>query len=123
MPRKPKNQAGFTLIEVLAALLVFSIAIIGLTHAGTESARAVAAINDKTLAGIVADNQLIMARRTFPQTGVTSGEVAAMSREFIYDVETTQTDASDLYRLTVKVRAKSRDQIIVERTAFQAGTP
>ena len=39
------KEDGFTLVEVLAALLIFSFAIIGLTRAGTESVRAVSVLN------------------------------------------------------------------------------
>jgi len=31
------KEAGFTLVEVLAALVIFSVAIIGLSTAGTQS--------------------------------------------------------------------------------------
>lgn len=119
MKGQPHKESGFTLIEVLAALLVFSVAIIGLTHAGAESARAVSAIDDKVLAGIVADNQLVMTRQNTLRTGVVTGEEISMSRAFSYDIETTKTDVHGLYRLVIKVRAKDRDQVIVQRTAFR----
>jgi len=43
------KEAGFTLVEVLVALLIFSFAIIGLTRSGTESVRAVGVLQDKSL--------------------------------------------------------------------------
>ena len=55
------SEAGFTLVEVLAALLIFSFAIIGLTHSGTESVRAITILEHKTYAGIVADNRIVQA--------------------------------------------------------------
>lgn len=115
------KEAGFTLIEVLAALLVFSVAIIGLTHAGAESARAVSAIDDKMLAGIVADNQVILARKALSKPGIETGEVTSMSRIFEYEIETTKTDVEGLLSLAVKVRLKGQGQIVAERKAFQTG--
>lgn len=115
---KHVRDAGFTLIEVLAALLVFSVAIIGLTHAGAESARAVSAIDDKMLAGIVADNQVILARKEPANPGVEAGEATSMSRIFEYEVETAKTDVEGLMSLAVKVRIQGRDQVIAERKAF-----
>lgn len=118
--RKNVNEAGFTLIEVLAALLVFSVAIIGLTRAGAESARAVSAIDDKMLASIVADNQLVLARQSFPKPGVVTGSEETMSRRFNYEVETARTETQGLYRMVVKVRANDRAQVLIERTAFKS---
>ena len=37
--RRGSNAGGFTLVEVLAALLIFSTAILGLMSAGTENIR------------------------------------------------------------------------------------
>lgn len=115
-----RKDAGFTLIEVLAALLIFSVAIIGLTRAGAESARAVSAIDNKMLASIVADNQLVIARQTFPKAGTVTGREETMSRVFNYEIETARTETRGLYRLVVKVRAREGTQVLVERTAFKS---
>lgn len=117
------KEAGFTLVEVLAALLVFSVAIIGLTHSGTQSARAVSALDAKMLASIVADNQLILARQRPARVGVQTGEDTALSRAFSYDVETTKTEMLGFYQLTVNVRAKDAEQLLISRTAFKTGAP
>ena len=117
------RDAGFTLIEVLAALLIFSVAIIGLTHSGTESAKAVSVLDHKMLSGIVADNQLILARQRPAQVGVKTGQETAMSRDFTYDIETTKTDTQGFYQLVIKVRRKDQDQVLTQRTAFQQGAP
>ena len=68
------SEAGFTLVEVLAALLIFSFAIIGLTHSGTESVRAITILEHKTYAGIVADNRIVQARLKPLKIGVSIGE-------------------------------------------------
>ena len=60
------KQDGFTLIEVLAALAIFSIAIIGLSGANTQSIKTTDRVTDKTYAGFVADNQLVLARLRIP---------------------------------------------------------
>ncbi|MBC6412844.1 MAG: type II secretion system minor pseudopilin GspI, partial [Hyphomonadaceae bacterium] len=59
MTKSPKKDRGFTLIEVLAALIVFSIAILGLSQAGSQSVRSVGVLENRMLAGIVADNVLV----------------------------------------------------------------
>lgn len=121
-----RKEAGFTLIEVLAALLIFSLAIMGLTRTGTQSAQAVAALEQKTWAGVVADNQLVLTRSAPPVTGRRTGTADVMGRKFAYAVETADTDTPRFYKITIDVRADAggraneTGQIIVQRTGFMA---
>lgn len=112
------KDAGFTLIEVLAALMVFSVAIVGLTRAGTESSRAAAALETRMIAGIVADNQLSLARNEAIIPGNRSGTTEQLSREFSYNIEAEGTEVAGLLRLTIQVREAGEDQIVAERIAF-----
>lgn len=116
---KTMKEDGFTLVEVLAALLIFSFAIIGLTRAGTESVRAVSVLKDKSYAGIVADNQLIRARIALLEVGVKTGEESVSGKVYDWRVETSQTDNADFYRLIVTVNDANNDQVIISRTAFR----
>ena len=115
-----RKDAGFTLIEVLAALLIFSLAIMGLTRTGTQSAQAVAAIEQKTWAAVIADNQLVMARKFDITKGRRTGQSEVMGRDFNYAVETADTDTPGFYKITIDVRAGAADagQVIVRRTGF-----
>lgn len=116
---KTMKEDGFTLVEVLAGLLIFSFAIIGLTRAGTESVRAVSVLKDKSYAGIVADNQLIRARIAPLEVGVKTGEESVSGKVYDWRVETSQTDNADFYRLIVTVNDANNDQVIISRTAFR----
>lgn len=113
------REAGFTLVEVLAALLIFSFAIIGLTRAGTESVRAVSVLQDKAYAGIVADNQIIRARIRPLKVGVETGEESVSGKTYDWRVETSETESTDFYRIIVSVNEADRDQVILSRTAFR----
>lgn len=114
-----KSEQGFTLVEVLAALLVFSLSIIGLTHAGTQSARAVSIISEKSLAGIVADNALIKARIQPLKIGTAEGQETQMGQSFFYKVTTTRTPIENFYNLTVSVQRDGFDQTILTRQAYR----
>lgn len=114
-----KKEDGFTLVEVLAALLIFSFAIIGLTRAGTESVRAVSVLKDKSYAGIVADNQLIRARIAPLEVGVKTGEESVSGKAYDWRVETSKTESTDFYRLIVTVNDADNEQVIISRTAFR----
>ena len=70
-PREAQNDSGFSLVEVLAAMVIFTVAILGLSHAGTESIRGAGAIEAKTLGSIIADNQLTLARYPVSYTHLT----------------------------------------------------
>lgn len=113
------KDAGFTLVEVLAALLIFSFAIIGLTRAGTESVRAVTVLQDKAYAGIVADNQIIRARIRPLEIGFETGEESVSGKLYDWRVETSETESSGFYRIIVTVNAVETDQVIINRTAFR----
>jgi general secretion pathway protein I len=116
---RSNGEDGFTLVEVLAALLIFSFAIIGLTRAGTESVRAVSVLKDKSYAGIVADNQLIRARIAPLEVGAKTGEESVSGKAYNWRVETSKTESSGFYRLIVTVSDDKTDQVILTRTAFR----
>ena len=103
MKRPHKSEAGFTLIEVLAAMVIFSVAILGLSHANTQSLRGGAAIEAKTLAGIVADNQLIVARYKDIEKGVRRGTAEQMGREFDWVMETSDTGIPNFLQMEISV--------------------
>lgn len=119
MTSRADSQRGFTLVEVLAALLVFSFAIIGLTHAGTQSAQAVSVISEKSLAGIVADNALVQSRLQPLEVGTVTGEQTQMGREFLYTVTTASTPVPNFYSIDVSVRKDGFDQVVISRQAFR----
>ena len=122
MRRFKKNEQGFTLVEVLAALLVFSLSIIGLTHMGTQSARAVSVISEKSLAGIVADNALIKARIQPLKIGTAEGQETQMGQSFFYKITTTQTPVENFYSLNVSVQRDGFEQVIITRQAYRRGS-
>ncbi len=122
MRRFKKNEQGFTLVEVLAALLVFSLSIIGLTHTGTQSARAVSVISEKSLAGIVADNALIKARIQPLKIGTAEGQETQMGQSFFYKITTTQTPVENFYSLNVSVQRDGFEQVIITRQAYRRGS-
>ncbi len=121
MMRFSNRQDGFTLVEVMVALVIFSVAIVGLTHSGTESVRAVSVLQNKTFAGIVADNQLVYARLRPLKTGVETGEEQAGERVYEWRTETVETESNDFYQIVVTVNLKNDDQTLISRTAFRLG--
>jgi len=110
------REAGFTLVEVLAALLIFSVAIIGLSRAGTQSVAHTQRLTHKTYAGVVADNQLILARMQRPEIGTKSGAEEAGGQQYSWRMETTETPQQGLVQLSVSV--SQGDDVFVTRLAW-----
>lgn len=112
------KDAGFTLVEVLAALLIFSVAIIGLSRAGTQSVAHTQRLTHKTYASIVADNQLILARMKRAEIGTKSGTEEAGGQSYNWRVETIETPQAGLLELSVSVFKD--DDVFVTRRAWLA---
>jgi len=110
------KEAGFTLVEVLAALLIFAVAIVGLSRATTQSVAHTQRLTDKTYAGVVADNQLILARLRRPVIGTKSGQEEAGGQRYSWRVETTETPQQGLLELRVSV--SQDDDVFVTRLSW-----
>jgi len=108
------KQAGFTLVEVLAALLIFSVAIIGLSTAGTQSVAHTQRLTHKTYASVVADNQLIYARMRRPVIGTRSGREEAGGQSYNWQIETVETAQNGLLELRVIV-SQDNDVFVTRR--------
>jgi len=110
------KESGFTLIEVLAALLIFSVAIVGLSRTTTQSVAHTQRLTHKTYASIVADNQLILARMRRPEIGTKTGEEEAGGRRYSWRIETAETPQQGLLELRVSV--SQDDDVFVRRIAW-----
>jgi general secretion pathway protein I len=101
---------GFTLIEVLVALVIVAIGMAAVMGALTSSASTVSYLRDKTFSQWVALNQIASTRltaqqqRQAPQTGNTDGDVDFAGRSWHWRQEITATDLPGIVRIDVMVR-------------------
>ena len=121
--KNKRQEQGFTLVEVLASLVIFSFAILGLTTAGSQTVSTLNMIEQRTYASIVADNQLALARlQTNAQLSRTqTGEVEAGGREYAYRVTRIDTPVPGFFELLIQVSKIGSEQILIERRAFITG--
>jgi general secretion pathway protein I len=90
----PRRARAFTLIEVLVALAVVALALLGLTRTAALQVSDFDALRERTLAGWVAANVLTETRlaSSLPSTGRSDGHVefAKLSWRWTRDVSATQ---------------------------------
>ena len=112
----PNNSAlilsrGFSLIEVLAALVVVSLGMLGVIEAVSQTASNTAYLRDKTLAHWVAMNRLTEMRleAQTPRIAKSSDELEMAGRRWRWTAEVTQTPLQSMRRIDVKVRLADGD--------------
>lgn len=105
-------QRGFTLLEVLAALVIVALGMLGVIQAVSQTASNTSYLRDKTVAHWVAMNQLTEARLAAqqPKIGKTSDDVEMAGRTWRWTMEVTQTPLESMRRIEVRVRPEDADE-------------
>ena len=106
-----RGRCGFTLIEVLVALVIVAAGMSALMGALSSSARAVSYMRDKTFAQWVALNQIATFRLQLqpgqiPSAGSTNGDIDYAGRSWHWRQDIIATQVQGMMRIDVKVRPK-----------------
>jgi general secretion pathway protein I len=99
-------QCGFTLIEVLAALVIVALGMIAAIQAVTQSARNGAYLREKTLAHWIGMN-VVTERRlqsSPPDVAESTGRLEYAGQQWQWGMKVTQTQVASLRRMDVAVR-------------------
>lgn len=118
-PARPAGRSGFSLIELLVALAVFSLAALALLNLSGENTRSAARVETRTLGGIVAENLAVEAMIA-PQLaeGDSNGRQALAGRNWRWTRTVSATDDPDLLRIEIRV-TENGDQAAA-RTVFRS---
>ncbi len=119
--RKPQ---GFTLIEVMVALMVIAVAMSAIVSALGQSVKTAGGLQERTFAHWVAMNkmaELHIASSTYPDLRKTRGSSLMAGHEWYWaqDVQKTPDGSDFLRKVIIEVRALENDEFpLVTLTGF-----
>lgn len=113
MQRKKSSALGFTLLEVMLALAVFSIAGIALLSTSSNNARNIGYLESKMFANWVASNQLVAAsvEVKWPPKNNLKGEVELAGRTWFWQQKVSKTTDNDMRAIVMEVRQNEDDEL------------
>jgi general secretion pathway protein I len=125
------RAAGFTLVEVLVALMIVAMGLAALMITVSSTARTSGYLRDKTLAQWMALNRLSEVRLNLTKFGqnTDTGELNFANRTWHYDTRYFDTSFATMKRVVVRVYAgdaKTKGNPLAESTGFlgsSLGTP
>ena len=98
------KQSGFTLLEVLMALVIVSVALVAVVQSSQNSATTLQQARDQSAALQVANQVLMqMYQRPTPVTSEVQGQSRIQDRSFYWKVRWQSTDNARINRLDVSV--------------------
>ena len=104
MAREVSSQSGFTLIEMMMALAVLSLAGLALMNMTRETTRNTGAVEERALAMIAAENILGTQWLEPGAPRTRSGAYALAGTDYDWSLEVSPTDDAGLVHLHLEVR-------------------
>lgn len=107
--RSPEDERGFTLLEMLVALSIISIAALTLVRLDAFAVRTAGDLDESTMAGIVAQNRAVelWTDPAPPTIGNSTTGVANAGRNWRVEQRVARTADDSLLRIDLTVRPES----------------
>lgn len=118
---KKRIHAGFTLIEVLIALMIIAIALAAAVRATTESIRATRHVRNVTIAHFIAMNVISEIQTNMlpvSESNPARGETNMLGQDWTWSATIQSKNQFKLEKIEVKVRLK--DRVITTVTGYHA---
>jgi general secretion pathway protein I len=118
--RAKSSMPGFTLMEVMIALLVITLGMGAVINTTGESGWKSSQLKQKTIASWVAQNQIALyrAKRTWNNASTRTGEVEMANAVWIYEMKISATADPALRQIEVDVLLKGEDGVKASVTGF-----
>jgi general secretion pathway protein I len=121
------RSRGFTLVEVLVALMIVAIGLAALMTAVSATARTSGYLRDKTLAQWIALNRLTEVRLTVNKLGqnTDTGQLEFANRTWHYDTRYFDTSIAGMKRVVVRVwlgKAATKSNPVAESYSFMGSS-
>ena len=107
-----KRHAGFTLLEILVALVILAVALTAVIRAVTSNASNLGYMRDKTLAHWVAMNHIteLHINKEWLPVGTKSGSEFMANRDWYWYTKVSATADEDVRRIEISVSADDDDE-------------
>ena len=108
------KKLGFTLIEVMLAMAVFSIAGVALLGVADNNYRHISHLEEQMFANWVASNQLVVLSldETWPPKNNKKGKVEMAGRTWYWQQKVVKTANKELRSVVMEVRANEDDELV-----------
>ncbi|MFY9179566.1 MAG: type II secretion system minor pseudopilin GspI [Venatoribacter sp.] len=104
-----KTNAGFTLLEVMIALTIFTAMALTISQSASQSVDTLLYLQDKTLASMVAENHMVELKLNgVPRVGERNDQVRFANREWQLHSRVEKTQFPDVNRITLQVADSQR---------------
>ncbi len=115
-----RNCRGFTLIEVMVALVVAALALVAVMASISQMIDAGTAMRDRTYAAWIAQNKIAELRlaNTEPEVSTSNGDVEFAGLEWAWTATISETGVQYLYRVDVGVSFAGSEDVVRTVTGF-----
>ncbi len=116
----PSSDRGFTLLEILVALLILAIALSALMRVVIQSTDTSISLRSHLEAQWIAVNRIteLQLRKEWPSADTTSGTTEFNGRKWYWHQQVSATAIADFRRLQIEVRAQRHREILGQVIGF-----
>ena len=114
------KSRGFTLLEVMVALIIVALSLTALTASMNQMIDAANTMRERTFASWIAQNKIAEIRlaNVLPEVSTTSGDIEFGNAEWEWEVVVSRTEIENFLRIDVAVSQYGSDYVILTVTGF-----